>query len=224
VSEGFEVRRAIKRYLCVHALAEQQRRQVFAPQVAGLPSAAAMAGEVLKVLEDVREVCRQDVGLQRSNNRSRRANSNPREPSHLPAVGTGVGEMVVTADAQFPNADAKPVVVLVVEDEVFIRMALAEALRDLGLTVIEAMNADEALSAIHSGIVPDAVVTDVRMPGSMDGLRLAELLESMFPGIVAFVASASFTSAELEVRTNFLPKPFDASVAAQTIKNALDRV
>lgn len=64
-------------------------------------------------------------------------------------------------------------VILVVEDEAIIRMMLVDELEDSGFAVIEAENADVAISRLESASNIGAVVTDVRMPGSMDGLALA---------------------------------------------------
>jgi CheY-like chemotaxis protein len=64
--------------------------------------------------------------------------------------------------------------VLVVEDEVLIRMVIAEYLRDCGVKVIEAANADEALMVLQqSELIINVVFTDIEMPGSMDGFALS---------------------------------------------------
>lgn len=62
--------------------------------------------------------------------------------------------------------------VLIVEDEVLIRAPLAEHLREAGFNVIEANTADEAWSCLQTGMPVDLVFSDIRMPGSMDGLEL----------------------------------------------------
>ena len=63
-------------------------------------------------------------------------------------------------------------VVLVVEDDVLVRVVLADSLRDAGYRVIEAANVTEALAVFESGESVDAVFTDWEMPGEMDGLAL----------------------------------------------------
>ena len=68
--------------------------------------------------------------------------------------------------------DAKKTV-LVVEDEVLIRLYLSEEIRAAGFTVIEAASADEAFEVLKSRNDIDLVLTDIRMPGTMDGLQLA---------------------------------------------------
>ncbi|MGA8772506.1 MAG: response regulator [Rhodomicrobium sp.] len=64
--------------------------------------------------------------------------------------------------------------VLIVEDEVLIRLALAEHFRSEGVRVIEAQNGEEALSLLGSVDAVDLVITDIRMPGAIDGVTLAK--------------------------------------------------
>src|SRR4051812_9826984 len=87
------------------------------------------------------------------------------------------------------NPEPQSYHVLLVEDEVLIRSAVAEALRDAGLTVIEAADADEAWSYILIGAPVDLVLTDIRMPGSMDGVELANRIVEQFRKIRVIVTS-----------------------------------
>jgi CheY-like chemotaxis protein len=121
-----------------------------------------------------------------------------------------------TTAAKAPN-------VLVVEDEVLTRMAIGVALRDIGLTALELHDADEALQVIDAGVVPDALLTDIRMPGSIDGLRLAIYLETMFPSMKVFVTSGHVLEEDFKLPLTFIPKPFDPDHIAREIKNALMR-
>lgn len=118
--------------------------------------------------------------------------------------------------AQAPN-------VLVVEDEVLTRMAIGCALRDIGLSALELHDADEALRVIEAGIIPDALLTDIWMPGSIDGLRLAVYLETMFPSMKVFVTSGHVLEHEFELPLTFFPKPFDPDHVAREIKASLMR-
>jgi CheY-like chemotaxis protein len=72
-------------------------------------------------------------------------------------------------------------IVLVVEDEIILRMFIADSLRDEGYQVLEAGRAEEALTILDAGIEVD-LVTDVRMPGAMDGMGLALHSKQMAPG------------------------------------------
>ncbi len=113
--------------------------------------------------------------------------------------------------------------VLVVEDEVLTRMAIGVALRDIGLSALELHDADEALRVIDAGIVPDALLTDIKMPGSINGLRLAVYLETMFPDMKIFVTSGHILEADFHLPLTFIPKPFDPDQVAREIKDALMR-
>ena len=79
--------------------------------------------------------------------------------------------------------------ILLVEDELLIRMALVQHLEECGYTVLEAENAAEAirLLLVHSEIA--VVFTDVKMPGEMDGMGLAKWVIDNKPGIAVMVAS-----------------------------------
>ena len=130
--------------------------------------------------------------------------------------------MAATKAETQPQALGRPLV-MVVEDEVLIRMAVAGALRNVGLHAIEARDADEAMTVIHAGIIPDVLFTDVRMPGSMDGLKLAALLESMFPDMHIIISSAYIGRTDLKMSVNFIAKPLDPAIIARTIKKVLNR-
>lgn len=91
---------------------------------------------------------------------------------------------------QGSRSDGGRPVILLVEDEAIIRLAVAESLRDEGLTVIEAASGAEGLAAL-SAIAPiDILVTDITMPGEPDGLALAAACRKICPTIPVVLASA----------------------------------
>lgn len=100
--------------------------------------------------------------------------------------------------------------VLVVDDEPMIRMIIADSLNEAGLQVIEASSADEALSVLDSGSPVRTLITDVRMPGRMDGLDLAEVVTSRWDHIAVVVISghANLHDPRLPKNASFLAKPF----------------
>ena len=109
-----------------------------------------------------------------------------------------------------PQAIEKYVVV-VVEDEVDIRLVVAEALADAGFDVHEAEHAEEAVSILRdraSGI--HALFTDMNMPGAMDGLALAHHSRSNWPWIVLLIASGrpGPSLEHMPSASRFLPKPY----------------
>jgi two-component system, response regulator PdtaR len=106
----------------------------------------------------------------------------------------------------------EPLVVLVAEDEPLLRMLAVDVLTEEGFVTIEAGSATEALTLCKA--CPEAVdvlFTDVRMPGSMDGLELAHKVHERWPWIVILIASGNIflSREELPDGAKFLPKPYD---------------
>jgi CheY-like chemotaxis protein len=112
--------------------------------------------------------------------------------------------------------------ILLVEDEVLIRDTLAEALRATGWTVVEAGNADEAWSYLKTGAPVDLIVTDVRMPGTMNGLELADRVRDQFRQVRIIITSGGGIDLS-GLRDPFLPKPFRLSQLAQLVLDSLER-
>ena len=112
--------------------------------------------------------------------------------------------------------------VLVVEDEVLVRMAVADELREAGLIVIEAKNADKALQVIESGTAVDLIFSDVQMPGSMDGAELAWRVMKSHPEILVILTSGNVQAETVSNLTRFLPKPYTVGFARRVILNELE--
>jgi two-component system, response regulator PdtaR len=111
--------------------------------------------------------------------------------------------------------------VLVVEDEVLVRLMMAEELRSAGYEVIEAATADEALDALAHIPGVSLVITDIRMPGSMDGLRLARLVRSEYPATRILLTSGNFPNVAID-HDGFFLKPYDPRKMIHHIKTLLD--
>ena len=116
--------------------------------------------------------------------------------------------------------EARRAKVLVVEDEVLLRFPICLYLRDEGLTVLEAASADEALDVLRSDPDIGLVFSDVRMPGSLDGLGLARTIQSEFPHVHILLASGHMLRTGVDVA--FLTKPYDFADVAGRIKAAVD--
>lgn len=86
------------------------------------------------------------------------------------------------------HALGRSMAVLVVEDEIYIRMEIVDSLRDHGFSVVEACNADEALHFLLS-MDFDAVFSDITMPGSMDGVGLAKWVRQHKPSVKVVLTS-----------------------------------
>jgi len=116
--------------------------------------------------------------------------------------------------------------ILVVEDEVLIRLVIAQYLRDCGYRVIEAVHADEALLVLRkSELEIDVVFTDVEMPGSMDGFALSQWVRSNRPGVdvipAGSVGRAVQAASELCDESNHVPKPYYAKGVHDRIRRLL---
>lgn len=99
--------------------------------------------------------------------------------------------------------------VLVVEDDPFIRMDIVAMVEDAGFDVLEAGNADEAVSVLERETTIELLVTDIDMPGSMDGLKLARLTRDRWPPVKIVVISGRVkpSASELPDDARFLTKP-----------------
>jgi CheY-like chemotaxis protein len=113
----------------------------------------------------------------------------------------------------------KPVI-LVVEDEVFVRMMAVFVAEDNGFEVLSAGTADEAIKILESRSDIRLVFTDVNMPGSMNGLRLAHAVRGRWPPVELLVTSAvgNITAKDLPERGRFLPKPYDVAKLSEAFQ------
>ena len=107
------------------------------------------------------------------------------------------------------TAPRKPVV-LVVEDEWLLRMDAAEMITAAGFEVVEAIDADQAIEILESRCDIAMVFTDVQMPGSMDGLKLARAVRGRWPPIKIIATSGLVDVGEKDLPEGgrFLPKPY----------------
>jgi CheY-like chemotaxis protein len=108
-----------------------------------------------------------------------------------------------------PQSDPR-MVILVVEDEPLVRMFLADALDEAGFKVFEAVNADEAVTLLQARPDVQAVVTDIEMPGTMNGIGLAGAVRERWPGIGLVVTSGRVRPGpdDLPPDVAFLAKPY----------------
>lgn len=122
-----------------------------------------------------------------------------------------------------PNsANAGQTTILVVDDEVMVRAFISDTLRDLGYTVIEAVNADEALAVIRSPVKLDLVLTDMRMPGSIDGAGLVRLLRAELPVMKVVMIAAQAPDIEVRVLLDgFILKPVTPSQLGSFLRTIL---
>ncbi len=105
-----------------------------------------------------------------------------------------------------------PAVVLVVEDEMLLRMRAVDMVEDAGFTSVEAVNADEAVAILESRSDIALLLTDIQMPGSMDGLKLAHAVHERWPPIRIILVSGQLRPASIDIPADsrFFGKPLEA--------------
>ncbi|MGY8667268.1 response regulator [Bradyrhizobium sp. UFLA05-109] len=111
--------------------------------------------------------------------------------------------------------------VLVVDDDVLVRSMIADVLRGAELAVIECGDADEALEVLRSGIVVALLLSDVRMPGSMDGVGLAKAVRTTHPHL-KIVLTSSERPPEDALCDEFFAKPWDVGRVITGVKSLLN--
>jgi len=113
-------------------------------------------------------------------------------------------------------------VVLVVEDSTIIRMGAVDLVLSAGYEAIEAVDADAAIRILESRSDIDLVFTDVQMPGTMDGIKLAHYIRNRWPPVKLLVASGATIVEESSLPTGsrFFSKPYDE----HTITDAMARL
>src|ERR1700704_464118 len=101
--------------------------------------------------------------------------------------------------------------VLVVEDEMMLRMRAVDMVEDAGFTPVEAVNADDALAILESRSDIELLFTDIQMPGSMDGLKLANAVHERWPLIKIILVSGQLklTDKDKPADSRFFGKPLD---------------
>jgi len=118
---------------------------------------------------------------------------------------------------------AASAVVLLTEDEGLVRMFAADALREVGgFEVLEAASGDEALTVLQACGV-QVLVTDVEMPGTIDGFALARRVAEAWPrtGIVVTTGRALPAEGDLPAGARFVPKPYSVDTLVTAVRDVL---
>ena len=120
----------------------------------------------------------------------------------------------------------RQIVVLVVEDEPLILMDAVDIVEDAGFRTVTATNADEAVVILEARADVRIVVTDVDMPGSMNGLKLAAAIRRRWPPIELIVVSGKhdLTDDDLPSGGRFLGKPFEVPRLTATLHEMAARL
>ena len=141
-------------------------------------------------------------------------------------MGLGLKYYMCNDNALPVTKTAEPAGVLVVEDSFDLRFTLAEWLRNQKYTVYEAATADEAKVLLDSPFTIDVVITDVEMPGTINGLGLVEHIRQIDPHMNVIVVSGNDKYLDLKRKgIPFFRKPYDlrqiSSHIEQTLKNRM---
>ena len=105
-----------------------------------------------------------------------------------------------------------PTTILVVEDEMLLRMRAVDMVEDAGYISVEAVDADQAVAILESRSDIALMFTDIQMPGSMDGLKLAHTVRERWPRIKIILVSGQLKPADIEIPADsrFYAKPLEA--------------
>lgn len=125
---------------------------------------------------------------------------------------------MVSPDASEPEAPTKQVV-LVVEDEPLLLMYAIGLVEDAGFEALLATNADAAIDILVARTDIRIVFTDIDMPGSMDGLKLAAAIRGRWPPveIVVVCDKRKLLQTDLPERSHFFSKPYDPAKVVETL-------
>ena len=115
------------------------------------------------------------------------------------------------------------ITVLIVEDEALIRMGAVGMVLDAGFDALEASNADEAICILEARSDIYLVFTDIQMPGTMDGIKLAHYVRERWPPVRLIVVSgdARVREGDLPVGARFFAKPYRESAVAGAMMSML---
>ena len=116
--------------------------------------------------------------------------------------------------------EQKRPVVLIVEDDFLLRMDAADMIKAAGFEVIEAGNADQAIEVLEARPDITVVFTDIQMPGSMDGLKLAHAVRGRWPPIKIIATSGRLHVDEVDLPEGgrFLPKPYSHAQVTRVLR------
>ena len=115
-------------------------------------------------------------------------------------------------------------VVLVVEDELLIRIMVVDAFEEAGFTVFEAATADDAIKVLQREPTIHVVFTDINLPGTMDGLALAHYVRHRWPPTILMVTSGRVDTVSLPSEAEFVPKPYLDAGLVRAVQSAVSRI
>lgn len=124
---------------------------------------------------------------------------------------------------QHPYVAGKGAAILVVEDEILVRIAAADFLIAAGYSVLAAADAAEAISVLEAGHEIDLVFTEIRMPGLLGGICLMRYVREHFPSVAVILNSASRPGHDVLGDTVFIEKPYLPGAVLLAIESEIGR-
>jgi CheY-like chemotaxis protein len=145
---------------------------------------------------------------------------------YLPRYQGEVGQEVAQANlAQAPRAEIGETV-LIVDDEPTVRMLVTDVLAELGYAAIEAADSQSGLKVLQSDVRIDLLITDVGLPGGLNGRQMADAARPRRPDlrvlfITGYAENAALGDGYLEPGMHVLTKPFTMDVLGRRIKSII---
>ena len=121
---------------------------------------------------------------------------------------------------------AASAVVLIVEDETLLRELAVEFVEDAGFVALEAGDAEQAVALLEARSDIAVLFTDINMPGSMDGLKLAHAVYNRWPPVKILIASGQVQprSSDLPPNSIFLEKPYRGVALVAGLRSLVGRI
>jgi two-component system, response regulator PdtaR len=120
------------------------------------------------------------------------------------------------------DTEPTPKTILLVEDEILIRLDVEYELSKAGFATLQASNADEALAVLHSSVHVDLVITDVVMPGAINGLQLALMVKATWPQLKVMILSGNVADIPVDLPVDaIMGKPCDGQAIVTVIEQLL---
>jgi CheY-like chemotaxis protein len=135
-------------------------------------------------------------------------------------------EEMASLEARQPSVATKGQTVLVVDDEPAVRMLITDVLDDLGLESIEASDASSGLKVLQSDVRIDLLITDVGLPGGLNGRQMADAARATRSGlrvlfITGYAENAAMGNGQLEPGMHVLTKPFSMNKLSESVNAIL---
>jgi two-component system, response regulator PdtaR len=121
------------------------------------------------------------------------------------------------------DGNPAPQAILIVEDDQLLKLLTVDIVEEAGFVALEAGSADEAVAILESRSDIALLLTDINMPGSMDGIKLAHAVRNRWPPIKIIVVSARVRLSEGDLPTDsrFLAKPYHSATMISEIRSLM---